>query len=224
VRYLVLRDLVGVPAPELQALQCELRKEPFVLSLLADVADFHEAIVQGHKNPSLSINHLLLLQSLDLGIEVPQIDKALSQILARRDEHGVYKSHCLVPTQYGGNGKPDYVWALCDAPLVLLGVFQAGFDFDLFIRPGLETLMRLQFDAGFPCAVSKELGSWRGPGRKADPCPIATLWMLRLFAAIPDLRESPQARALAENMLSLWENSLEAHPYMFFMGTDFRKL
>ena len=25
-------------------------------------------------------------------------------------------------------------------------------------------------------------------------------------------------------LLSLWENSLEFHPYMFYMGTDFRKL
>ena len=26
------------------------------------------------------------------------------------------------------------------------------------------------------------------------------------------------------SLLSLWENSLERHPYMFYMGTDFRKL
>jgi hypothetical protein len=25
-------------------------------------------------------------------------------------------------------------------------------------------------------------------------------------------------------LLCLWENSLERHPYMFYMGTDFRKL
>ena len=28
----------------------------------------------------------------------------------------------------------------------------------------------------------------------------------------------------AECLLSLWAGSLEQHPYMFFMGTDFRKL
>ena len=29
---------------------------------------------------------------------------------------------------------------------------------------------------------------------------------------------------VAEVILSLWENSLKRHPYMFYMGTDFRKL
>ena len=42
--------------------------------------------------------------------------------------------------------------------------------------------------------------------------------------SIPEYSESVIARETAEALLSLWENSLDRHPYMFYMGTDFRKL
>ena len=39
-----------------------------------------------------------------------------------------------------------------------------------------------------------------------------------------DLRESSAARAGAECLLNLWEHSMTEHPYIFYMGNDFRKL
>ena len=215
---------MGVPKVELHELHQELLAEPYIQRLLASIEAFHTPLVSAHKNPGLNVNNVLMLQSLDFGLEIPQINNALEQILAHRDDLGIYQSRGMLPTQYGGNGEPGFGWALCDAPLLMLAVVQSGLDFDKYVKPGLENLSALQFEPGFSCRVSKELGTWRGPGRKSDPCSIATLWMLRLFAALPTLRASPQAKALAEVILSLWEHSLELHPYMFFMGTDFRKL
>jgi hypothetical protein len=68
------------------------------------------------------------------------------------------------------------------------------------------------------------LGSFRGPGRKEDPCPYASLAMLKLLAELEEYRDSPACHIGAETLLSLWENSQEKHPYIFYMGTDFRKL
>ena len=48
--------------------------------------------------------------------------------------------------------------------------------------------------------------------------------MLNLLAEIDEYRNSDIAKQGVESILSLWENSLERHPYMFYMGTDFRKL
>ena len=39
-----------------------------------------------------------------------------------------------------------------------------------------------------------------------------------------DWRDGPAARAGAETLLTLWANSRTQHPYIFYMGTDFRKL
>jgi hypothetical protein len=41
---------------------------------------------------------------------------------------------------------------------------------------------------------------------------------------VPELHESKSAKIGVETLLSLWDESKERHPYMFFMGTDFRKL
>jgi len=92
------------------------------------------------------------------------------------------------------------------------------------VQKATEFLNGLVRDNGWPCAVSPELGNFRGPGRKVDPCPYATLVMLKVLAHVPELRESKSAQIGVETLLSLWGESMERHPYMFFMGTDFRKL
>jgi hypothetical protein len=48
--------------------------------------------------------------------------------------------------------------------------------------------------------------------------------MLKVLAHLPALRESDSAKIGVETLLSLWQESKTRHPYMFFMGTDFRKL
>ncbi len=48
--------------------------------------------------------------------------------------------------------------------------------------------------------------------------------MLKALAQAPAWRDSPASRAGAETLLALWAASRERHPYIFYMGTDFRKL
>lgn len=48
--------------------------------------------------------------------------------------------------------------------------------------------------------------------------------MTDLLSHIPEYRDSRAAVQSAKTLLNLWENSLDLHPYMFFMGNDFRKL
>ena len=73
-----------------------------------------------------------------------------------------------------------------------------------------------------PCPPT--LGSFRGPGRKDDPCPYANLAMLKALSALEEWRDGDACRTGAETLLSLWSESTTRHPYMFYMGTDFRKL
>ena len=129
-----------------------------------------------------------------------------------------------IPKHFGGSGEDGFGWCLCDAPLLLLALLKAGVDYEKHIKQGVDYLVDFFSDSGFPCTVSKEFGKFRGPGRKDDCCPYASLVMLKLLSAIPEYRESEIAINTAAGLLSLWENSLERHPYMFYMGTDFRKL
>ncbi len=130
----------------------------------------------------------------------------------------------MVPVHFGGSGEETWAWALCDAPLLLYALSKLGFGNDPRVRRGIDYLTRLVRDNGWPCVVSKELGKFRGPGRKADPCPYATLAMLKLLSLNPSDRESIHARTGVETLLTHWQQREEQHPYMFFMGTDFCKL
>ena len=144
--------------------------------------------------------------------------------MAHKDSNGVYQSLTNIPKHYGGSGEDIFGWCLCDAPLLLYALLRAGIDYDTHIKQGVDYLLKFYEEHGFPCTVSKDHGKFRGPGRKGDCCPYATLIMLKLLSAIPEYRESEIAEKVAMNILSLWENSLLVHPYMFYMGTDFRKL
>ncbi len=48
--------------------------------------------------------------------------------------------------------------------------------------------------------------------------------MLKALSVTDQWRDSSATRAGAETLLTLWDESRSRHPYMFFMGTDFRKL
>ena len=48
--------------------------------------------------------------------------------------------------------------------------------------------------------------------------------MLKALSVSDEYRDSPASHTGAETLLRLWVESKGQHPYMFFMGTDFRKL
>lgn len=195
-----------------------------VKSYLEDITNFHSLLVSNHKNPELPIHKLLFLLDIGLDNSVPQIEMAINQILKHKDINGVYQSLTNIPEHFGGNGKDTFGWCLCDAPLLLLALVKSGIDYDTHIHKGVEYLTSLYLQQGFPCKVSAELGKFRGPGRKDDCCPYANLIMLKLYSELADYRESEIAKSIIDVILSLWENSRKRHPYMFYMGTDFRKL
>jgi hypothetical protein len=98
-----------------------------------------------------------------------------------------------------------------------------GLSDDARVRAAVAHIAGLARVSGWPCCVSRELGTFRGPGRKDDPCPYATLAVceMELAAGLPDEAEVHDG---AEALLNLWSTRRERHPYMFFMGTDFCKL
>ncbi len=54
--------------------------------------------------------------------------------------------------------------------------------------------------------------------------PLCNIVNGKITFYIPEYKNSSIAYELVEVLLSLWEKSAEKHPYMFYMGTDFRKL
>lgn len=224
LKYAIRLNLLNETKDNLVELRNSALADKRIKEYLSDIANFHNTLVTNHKNPSLPIQKLLFLLDVGFDTEISEIKTAVDEILKHRDEHGVYLSMTNVPKHFGGTGEDVFSWCLCDAPLLLLALFKSGADYQKYIKPGVDYLVSLCRDNGFPCAVSPELGKFRGPGKKDDCCPYATLIMTDLLSYIPEYKNSPVAALCVETILNLWENSLTQHPYMFFMGTDFRKL
>ncbi len=222
MQYAARKQLLGESEKSLSPLRKAALQAPYIQSLLKDIGALYTTLVTAHKNFTMPLHKLLLLLDLGFDATVPEIAAAKKALLAHQDPNGVPNVPTNTPVQYGGTGEDSLSWALCDGPLSLLAAALAGAEYETDLKQGVTYLAGLLRPNGFPCAVSQ--GTWRGPGKKADSCPYASLCMLRLFAVLPQWRESEAAKTAAESILWLWENSWEQHPYMFFMGTDFRKL
>jgi len=224
LQYAIRINLLNESREDLTDLKEEVLKDKKIQLYLSDITNFHNAIVRNHKDPGLSIHKLLFLIDIGLETDIPEIESAVRQIMSHKDKNGVYQSLTNIPPHYGGKGEDVFGWCLCDAPLLLLALLKAKADYQTHIKRGAEHLAGLVKAQGFPCSVSEEHGTFRGPGRKDDCCPYATLIMVRLLSEIGEYQNSDIVKNGAEVILSLWANSLERHPYMFYMGTDFRKL
>jgi len=129
-----------------------------------------------------------------------------------------------IPVKFGGSGTDQFAWALCDAPVILYSIARIRLQDDARVLGAAEYLAEQIRGNGWPCVTSPELGSFRGPGRREDPCPYATLVMTKLLLEIPEFLGSAEAKLGLESLLSLWERRRDYNPYIFYIGTNFCKL
>ncbi len=225
VQYRTRLDLLGQSESdtEVRAARQAMLTDPQVQGLVAELAGWPGVVLASHKSAGLQMHKLTFIADLGLRAGDPGVDKITTRIFERQSADGPFQMPMNISESYGGSGTDMLAWALCDAPVTLYGLLKLGFGSDPRVRKSAEYLMGLVREDGWPCAVSPELGKWRGPGRKDDPCPYANLVMLKALAQT-EWRDSSATRAGAEAALSLWSESQARHPYMFYMGVDFRKL
>jgi hypothetical protein len=195
-----------------------------VRDLATELSAWPGKVISSHKSAGQPFHKLTFLAELGLKAGDPGMDEIITRILAHQAEEGPFQLSANIPTHYGGTGEDMWAWALCDAPLIVYALARFGLQDDPAVRSAIKHLAGLVRDNGWPCVVSRELGNFRGPGRKEDPCPFANLAMLKALASIEAWRDSSESHTGAETLLSLWHESATQHPYIFYMGTDFRKL
>jgi len=210
--------------PQVIAARKKMLADPKIKALLTELTDWPGTVLSSHRSASQPFHKLSFLADLGLNISDPPVKKIVKKVMEHQSKQGPFQLPMNIPTHFGGSGKDEWAWALCDAPVIVASLIRLGMGEDPRVLVAVEYLDSLIRENGWPCAVSPELGKFRGPGRKDDPCPYATLVMLQVLAHVPELRESQSAKVGVEILLSLWNESEDKHPYMFFMGTDFRKL
>lgn len=226
IEYRTRVDLLEQPEshPQVISSRKAMLADPKIKTLLTELTDWPGTVLSSHKSASQSFHKLSFIADLGLNINDPPVRKIVDKVMKHQSKQGPFQLSMNIATHFGGSGKDEWAWALCDAPVIITSLIQVGMREDQRVQDAIEYLESLVRENGWPCTVSPELGKFRGPGRKEDPCPYATLVMLKVLAHVPSLQESRSAETGVETLLSLWEKSKDRHPYMFFMGTDFRKL
>jgi len=210
--------------PQVVTVRKAMLADSKIKALLAELSNWPGTVLSSHKSASQSFHKLEFIADLGLNIDDPPVKKIVAKVMKHQSKQGPVQLPMNIPAHFGGSGRDDWAWALCDAPVILAALIQMGRRADPRVQTAIEYLENMVRENGWPCTVSPELGKFRGPGRKDDPCPYATLVMLKVLAHVPEFRDSKSAKFGVETLLALWDESKDKHPYMFFMGTDFRKL
>ncbi len=238
VEYRTRLDLLGQMESDGEVSDARERMlaHPAIKAMITSFSNWESEVVSNHKGAGLLIHKLAFLADIGMKTGDPGMKALVDKVLEHKDESGIIKVIVNVPVHFGGTGRNEWGWALCDTPSVFYSLVKMGMLNEPAIIDGVRSLTALAMHKGdkgsnsgnasngWPCAVSAELGKFRGPGKKEDPCPYATLLMVRLLSQMTEFRDSDECRKGAGCLMELWNASREKHPYLFHMGTDFRKL
>jgi hypothetical protein len=226
IEYRTRIDLLGENEddPKVSAAKKKMSEDPKIQQLIAELKNWPGTVLNSHKSASQPFHKLSFIADIGLTKNDSGISLVAKKIFEHQSDEGPFQLPTNVPKHFGGSGQDSWAWALCDAPTVIYALAKFGYNNEPYVKKATKYLANLACENGWHCTVSKELGKFRGPGRKEDPCPYATLVMLKMLSQFEEWRESKIAHDGAECLLNLWQNSLKLHPYIFYMGTDFRKL
>lgn len=224
-RYRTRLDLLGQPEsdPLVQAERQNMIADSRVQTVIAEAA-WPGYALRRHNDAYHPLHKLGLLADFGLRRGDPGIDDLLETLLAHQSPEGAFQSLVSITSAFGGSGQDQWSWLACDAPLVLHALLALDCPRGEQIDKALDHLTSLVESNGWRCAVAPELGKFRGPGRRGDPCPIANLYALKALSQSPEMLESPVTHSGVEMMLHHWEVRGTQKYYLFGMGSDFRKL
>ena len=222
-RYRTLVDLLGLADddPKVQSARAEMLAHPGVRELIAAAGEFPGYPLQRHNDAKHVLHKLTVLADFGLAAADPGMAIAIENILAGQIDDGPFQILTNIHPRYGGSGEDHLHWSLCDAPVTLHALIAFGLGDDPRVRKAADHLVSTISENGWRCVTES---GFRGPGRKADPCPIANVYALKALSLVPELMDNPAVRTGAEMLLEHWERQTERKIYLFGIGTDFRKL
>ena len=226
VQYRTRLDLLGQSGSDADVIAARqaMLAHPQNLTLLSELKAWPGPALRRHNDASHLLHKLVFLSDLGIKVSDPGVKEIVQKVLQNQSREGSFQVIANVSPQFGGSGQDQLAWMLCDSPSVLYSLVKLGMGEDPAIQLAAKHLAGLSFDSGWPCVVSPEYGKFRGPGRKTDPCPYATLIALKALAQFQEWRNSKVCEIGSQALLQLWEQRKERRPYLFAMGTDFSKL
>jgi len=192
--------------------------------MIEETATWGDRACKRHNDAGYPIYKFSTLADFGVRADDPGMAAGIEAVMAHRSPEGMFQTVVNIPVRFGGTGEDIWAWMLCDTPTLLYSLLAMGLGGDPRVQRAAQHLASLVDDNGWRCVVAPELGRFKGPGRKTDPCPIVNVYALKALALVPDLIDSPATRTGAEMLLWHWENQGGRKLFLFGIGTDFRKL
>ncbi|MEW5960480.1 MAG: hypothetical protein AB1801_22365 [Chloroflexota bacterium] len=225
-RYRTLVDLLDRPEDDLavQSARDEMLAHPQIQTLITAAAAWPGYALKRHNDAQHPLYALSALADFGLRAGDPGLAAGLEKVLARQSPAGAFLTQLQLYRQFGGLEGQHWVWLACDAPTLLYVLLAMGLGHDERVPRATHHLVSLAQENGWRCTAAPELGKFKGPGRRDDPCPIANVYALKALSQAPEWLDSPATRRGADMLLWHWEHQAERKLYLFGIGADFRKL
>lgn len=226
VRYNCMRDLfnMGEDNADVRSARAGMLADSQVQSLIAEVSRWESVPLKRHNDAIHPLHKLAFLADIGINKHDDGIPEILAKIMNHRASESPYQVLSNYPIAFGGSGKDEWLWCLCDAPSILYAISKMGLKDDPQVCSAIDYLTAFGRANGWPCKADNQLPRFKGPGKAGDPCPYANLLMLKLLALRGEVKHWQYIQPALDSALNLWESSQERHPYLFKMGNDFRKL
>jgi hypothetical protein len=210
--------------PEVQVTRAGMVTHPAVQAVIAACETWPGYPLKRHNDAKHPLYKFSTLADFGIRANDPGMKLGVDALKAHQSQEGPFQTLINIPKAFGGTDEDVWTWVSCDAPTIIYTLLSMNEYGDKSVKGALDYLVRLVEEKGWHCRAAPELGKFRGPGRKTDPCPIVNLYMLKALSLLPDLLGSPAANAGIDMLLGHWERQEERKLYLFGIGTDFRKL
>ena len=225
-RYRTSVDLLERPEDnnEVQAARSEMLAHPLVKGLIDDAATWPGFALKRHNDAKHPIYALSTLADLGVRASDPGMHAVVEAVMAHQSREGAFQTRLRLYRRFGGIDGERWTWMACDAPTLLYALLAFGLVGDRRVQRALNHLLSLVEENGWRCRAARELGSFKGPGRQEDPCPIANVYALKALSLVPELLDSPATRVGTEMLLWHWGPQCKRKLFLFGIGTFFRRL
>jgi hypothetical protein len=225
-RYRTRLDLLEMPedAPEVQHDRGEMLAHPYIVGLIEKANSWPGYPLKRHNDAKHPLHVLAVLADFGIKAADPGMDQVIEKVISQQSAEGAFQTKVHLYKQFGGLEGEYWTWMSCDFPVLLYALLGYGLSDNKQVREAKSYLLSLVEDNGWRCKASPMLGKFKGPGKREDPCPIATTLALRAFTMDEDLAEDPRILSGIEVLLHHWEIQGEKKYFLFGIGTDFRKL
>ena len=209
---------------EVKSAYAEVLAHQKIQIILDELSAWPGEALKSHKKAGHLLHKLVFIADIGLTVEQPQVNSIVESVLNLASPEGPFQILVNLPKPFGGSGQDQISWMLCDAAPTLYAISSLYGITDLRVLKAADYLANLAREAsGWPCAATSELGGFKGPGKREDPCPYANLLMVKALIPFGD-RYRKQISFGVRTLLDLWDRRFTEKPFLFAMGSGFTKL